>query len=586
VARRSGVAALLIVLALAACTPAPRLVETPVTSPVPDKVDTGEVVVGVSSIVGGYNPHHVSDQSVVTTALANLVLPSVFRPGPDGIPRLDSTLMSSASVTSYDPYTVTYRIRSDASWSDTAPVAAEDFVYLWQQIIDSPGSIDAAGYRLIDDITARDAGKVVEVVFTKPYPGWRSLFTSLLPAHLLKDAPGGWDDALQTNFPAAGGPYVVKALDTDRGEVVLERNDRYWEEPATLDRIVLRRAEPSGIVSALDAGHDQLALARMDTEAVTQIAALSPPVPTQTVARPTITTLAVRPSRPQLTEPVVREAILAAVDRDRLVTIGTGNDPGVDPGAALRADAQVLAPSLPGYRKTIPPTRRYNLAEVTRLLTQAGYTRTARGWMREGQPLDLVIGAPEERDPAKHVAEEVARQLGAAGIPTKVVTPSADELYAQLYANKAQGSDGEPDDNGDDENSDDENSDDETTVDSSTVDLAVIAQPVGGDQATVLATNVGCATGAEDGQPARAANPLGFCDPGVQPTLEAALTGALSVTDALAVAEPVLWNAAVSLPLYQDAETLAVRQEMSNVAIGPPLVGPFAGAVTWQRAAG
>ncbi|WP_211288875.1 ABC transporter family substrate-binding protein [Actinophytocola xinjiangensis] len=552
--------ALLVVLTLAACTPAPRLVDTPVTSPVPEKVDTGELVVGVSSVAGGYNPHHLSDQSVVTTALANLVLPSVFRPGADGTPRLDDTLMSSASVTDYDPYTVTYRIRSDASWSDTAPIAAEDFVYLWQEIIDSTGAIDAAGYRLISDITARDAGKVVEVVFTDPYPGWRSLFTSLLPAHLLKDAPGGWDGALQTNFPATAGPYAVKALDTDRGEVVLERNDRYWEEPPKLDRIVLRRADNSGIVDALEAGHDQLALARLDAVSAGEIARIAPPVPVQTAARPSVLTLAVRPDRPQLTERTVRAAVIAALDRDQLVTVGTAGGPGVE----LRSDAQVLAPALPGYRATQPASRRHSPADVVTLLGRSGYTRTATGWTREGQPLDLVVGAPAERETAQLVAREVARQLAAVGIAARVVTPPADELYAQLSGAQTDG---------------------EEPVDGDTVDLAVISRPVNGDQATVLASNFGCAP-AQDGQGPSPANVFGLCDPGVQPTMDAALTGALSVTDALAAIEPLLWDTAVALPLYQESETLAVRPEVSGVAVGPPLVGPFAGAASWQRAAG
>ncbi|OLF07276.1 peptide ABC transporter substrate-binding protein [Actinophytocola xinjiangensis] len=550
----------MVVLTLAACTPAPRLVDTPVTSPVPEKVDTGELVVGVSSVAGGYNPHHLSDQSVVTTALANLVLPSVFRPGADGTPRLDDTLMSSASVTDYDPYTVTYRIRSDASWSDTAPIAAEDFVYLWQEIIDSTGAIDAAGYRLISDITARDAGKVVEVVFTDPYPGWRSLFTSLLPAHLLKDAPGGWDGALQTNFPATAGPYAVKALDTDRGEVVLERNDRYWEEPPKLDRIVLRRADNSGIVDALEAGHDQLALARLDAVSAGEIARIAPPVPVQTAARPSVLTLAVRPDRPQLTERTVRAAVIAALDRDQLVTVGTAGGPGVE----LRSDAQVLAPALPGYRATQPASRRHSPADVVTLLGRSGYTRTATGWTREGQPLDLVVGAPAERETAQLVAREVARQLAAVGIAARVVTPPADELYAQLSGAQTDG---------------------EEPVDGDTVDLAVISRPVNGDQATVLASNFGCAP-AQDGQGPSPANVFGLCDPGVQPTMDAALTGALSVTDALAAIEPLLWDTAVALPLYQESETLAVRPEVSGVAVGPPLVGPFAGAASWQRAAG
>ncbi|HEY0451166.1 ABC transporter family substrate-binding protein [Actinophytocola sp.] len=546
--------------ALAGCTPAPRFVDTPVTSPVPDTVDTGEVVIGVSTLAGGYNPHDVADQSAITTALSNVLLPSVFRAGPDGTPQLDRTVMSSAGVTSADPYTVTYQIRSDASWSDAAPVAAEDFVYLWQQITRNPGTIDAAGYRLITDINARNAGKVVEVVFSKPYPGWRSLFSGLLPAHLLKDAPGGWSGALQGNFPATAGPYAIKTLDTDRGEVVLERSDRYWEQPATLDRIVLRRADQTGIGEALQAGHDQLALARTDSVGANLLADLGPTVTTKPVPRPSVTTLTLRPDRPQLGNLAVRQAVVALLNRAQLITVGTGNGP----ASALRADAQVLAPTSPGYAPTIPaapaPTR------AAQLLGQAGYTRTTAGWTKNGQPLRLVIGAPAEREGAQRVADDVARQLTAAGIETKVVTPPADQLYAQLYAQDTSqnGSGG--------------------GSQSGAVDLAVVSQPVGGDQATVLATNFGCTTPADGGQPVPA-NPLGFCDPGLQATMDTALTGALSVTDALAAVEPQLWRAAVSVPLFQEADTLAVRPEVSGVSVGPPLAGPFAGAASWRRSA-
>ncbi|MGH3878670.1 MAG: ABC transporter family substrate-binding protein [Actinophytocola sp.] len=557
------------VLTLAACTPAPRYVDAPVTSPVPDKVDTGEIVVGVSTLAGGYNPHDIADQSAVTTALANVLLPSVFRRGADGVPQLDRTVMTSASVTNADPYTVTYQIRSDASWSDAAPVAAEDFVYLWQQMTGNPGAIDAAGYRLISDINARDAGKVVEVVFSEPYPGWRSLFSGLLPAHLLKDAPGGWSGALQGNFPATAGPYAAKTLDTDRGEVVLERNDRYWGEPATLDRIVLRRADQSGVVEALEAGHDQAALARTDSVGANLLADLGPVVTAKTVARPTIATLALRPDRPNLADLAVRQSIVALLDRDQLITVGTGNGP----AAKLKADAQVLAPSVPGYRPTIPTTSgvataaRPDPTVATQLLGQAGYTKTAAGWSRSGKPLRIVVAAPEEREVAQLIASDVARQLTTAGIDTEVVTPPASQLYAQLYAGEAEeGTDGG-----------------QETGDP--FDLAVIGQPVGADDATTLATNFGCATG-EPGEEPTPANPLGFCDAGLQATMDAALTGALSVTDALAAVEPALWRAAVSVPLYQEADTLAVRPDVSGVSVGPPLAGPFADAATWRRTAG
>ncbi|HEX6357146.1 ABC transporter family substrate-binding protein [Actinophytocola sp.] len=541
--------AIVALVALAGCTPAPRLKETPVTSPPSAPVDTGEVVVGVDSIAGGYNPHNFADQSAITTALSTMLLPSVFRPGPDGTPQLDRTLMESAAVTKAKPYTVTYQIRAEASWSDSAPVAAEDFVYLREQLTSQPGVLDAAGYRLITDINARDNGKTVEVVFSEPYPGWRSLFTDLLPAHLLKDAPGGWSGALQNNFPAAAGPYTAKTFDDDRGEVVLERNDRYWDEPATLDRIVLRRAEQNGLVDALDQGHDQMALVRTDSVGAQKIGALAPAVASSTVARGAVTTVYLRPVQ-QLTDLPVRQAIVAMLDRAQLITVGTGNGP----AAQLRADAQVLAPSMRAYTPTLPGDLVFDQVGAQNLLTGAGYTRTSAGWARDGRPLELTIAAAEEREADVRIARDIQRQLAAGGVVAEVVTLPGAQLYQRLYS----------------------------TGGSDVVDIAVTSRAVGGDPATMLASDFGCVTGSAGLVPA---NPTGYCDAGVQPSIDAALTGSLSVTEALTSVEPALWRARVAIPLYQEAEVLAVRGEVTGVTDGASFAGPFAGAAFWKRSA-
>jgi ABC-type transport system substrate-binding protein len=542
--------AIVTLVAVAACTPAPPLVETPLTSPSNAPDDRGEVVVGVDSIAGGYNPHDFSDQSAITTALSEMLLPSVFRPGPDGTPELDRTLMVSAAVTKAKPYTVTYQIRTDASWSDAAPVAAEDFVYLREQLTSQTGIVDSAGYRLISDINARDAGKTVEVVFAKPYPGWRSLFANLLPAHLLKDAPGGWSGALRNNFPSTAGPYVVKTLDNDRGEVVLERNDRYWEEPATLDRIVLRRAEQQTLFDALDQGHDHMALVSTDSVGAKTIGDLAPAVKSSTVARPSVTTVYLRPQR-QLADLPVRQAMIALLDRAQLITVGTGNGP----SAQLRADAQVFAPSQPGYTPTMPGDLVYDPAAAQTLLTGAGYTKTAAGWSRDGRPLDLTIGAAEERPADVRIANDIKRQLATGGVAATVVTLPGDELYQRLYA----------------------------TSGSDVVDIAVTARAAGGDPASMIASDFGCVTGSTGLVPV---NPIGFCDASIQPTIDAALTGSLSVTEALTSIEPALWRAAVTLPLYQAADVLAVGNEVSGVTDGAGFAGPFATAAFWKRTSG
>jgi ABC-type transport system substrate-binding protein len=535
---------------LAGCTPAPRIVDEQLSSPANTPIDTGEVVVGVDSIAGGYNPHNMADQSAITTGLSTLLLPSVFRPGPDGMPRLDRTLMTSATVIKAEPYTVTYTIRADASWSDAAPVAAEDFVYLREQLTSQPGVLDAAGYRLISDINARDAGKVVEVVFDKPYPGWRTLFSNLLPAHLLKDAPGGWAGALQNNFPATAGPYGVKTLDDDRGEVVLERNDRYWGEPATLDRIVLRRAEQNALAGALAAGHYQMALVRTDSFGATQLSELVPSVTTFTVARPLVTTVLLRPSE-QLADLPVRQALVALLDRAQLITVGTGNGP----SSALRADAQTLAPSAPGYTPTMPGTVRFDPAAAQTLLTGAGYVRTSAGWARDGRPLKVIIGVGEDRPVDERIARDVQRQFAAGGVSAEVVPLAGADLYERLSAT--------------------------STDDTTAIDVAVVGRPTGGDPATMLATDFGCVSTSTE---LTSANPLGFCDAGVQPTIDEALTGSLSVSDALTSVEPALWRASVALPLFQEADVLALRDEVVGVSSGAGYAGPFAGAAFWKRA--
>ena len=117
---------------------------------------------------------------------------------------MDPTLLISADVTSNDPFTVTYKIRPEASWTDNAPIAADDFWYLWRQMVSQPGVVDPAGYDLITGVQSIDGGKTAVVTFSQPYPAWRELFNDLLPAHIVKDVPGGFPAGLVRALPVTG----------------------------------------------------------------------------------------------------------------------------------------------------------------------------------------------------------------------------------------------------------------------------------------------------------------------------------------------------------------------------------------------
>jgi ABC-type transport system substrate-binding protein len=567
--RLAAISLLLLTLNTAvACTnvPPPPLVSPttsqPSTTP-SQEPKLSEVDIGVDSLEGGFNPHALADLSSTTTALSSMLLPSVFRQSPDGMRQLDSTLMESAEVVPGSPqFTVRYRIRKDASWSDGAPIAAEDFVYLWQQLRSQPGVADAAGYQLIDNVASGQGGKTVEVTFSKPYPGWQTLFSNLLPAHLLRDAPRGWTDALNNGYPASGGPFAVHQIDRARGEITLDRNDRYWGTPAATDRIVLRASDQAGQVAALRSGANMLGVFHADADTVGRLRDLGDSVQVSTNPEPVTTEILLRQNSQQLADVRVRSAVAAALDRKALSDVGTGGGP----ADQLQAHAQVLAPSEPGYAPTEPTGQvpvGADPGRVDQLLTEAGYQRIGGIWTRDGRPLNLVIAAPFERKEYVRVAQAAVQQLAQQGIQATVVTPTSDQLFDDTLT-----SNGPPTD----------------PSQAMAVDMAIAPRLAGGDPAAMMASSFGCSGVALDSGKAYPSNPAGFCDPLLQPMIEAGLTGQVPFLAASARVESALWSQAIALPLYQEAQVVAVRSGPGGVRPGSGFAGPLSTVAQWPGA--
>lgn len=577
------VASVTAVLVAAGCTVEPPAPVPPGQGPLRSApTPTREAVIGVDDLAGGFNPHRLADLTPTGTAVAGLVLPSAFQQAADGGWRLDTTLLSSAVVIGTEPFTVTYRIRRDAAWSDGAPVAAEDFGYLAEQMRSRAGVVRSAGYQLIDEVVSTDGGKTVRVVFRAPYPGWRTLFRHLLPAHLLKDAPGGWTDALDTGIPVSGGPFVLTSADPARRELVLSRNDRYWDVPATLDRLVLRQISGSDLVGALSTGGVQAALfSRPDPRGRELLAAAGFSAP-EVVPQPSVAHVLLRSGGTTLDDERVRAAVAAALDRDALITAGTTGGP----SAALVADAQVLAPSQPGYRRTAPasgPPVQPAPETTTRLLSEAGYVRTPQGWERDGEPLALTVAAPDDRIPYPTLAARLAAQLRDAGISVQVVTPAADELFGELLADDAAGTvPGGPDGAAPSSTSADATiPGEEVSGEVDPADIVLVPLPTGGDPATELASSHGCPLAVPTGVEPAPATVSGPCHPGLQALIESALTGANPIEPVLATVEPVLWARMISIPLYQHA-SIFVAPGVEGVRSGPLLEGPLDGAAHWR----
>ncbi len=354
-----GVLVSLFGLVLAGCTvsppPAPQSTDTPHNTPPPPPRPT-QIIMGIDSIGAGFNPHLLSDLSPVNAAISALVLPSAFRPVPDpNSPtgsrwEMDPTLLVSAEVTSENPFTVTYKIRPEAQWTDNAPIAADDFWYLWRQMVSQPGVVDPAGYDLITAVQSLEGGKQAVVTFAQPYPAWRELFNNILPAHIVKDVPGGFAAGLARALPVTGGQFRVENIDPQRDEILIARNDRYWGPPAKPALIQFRRAgAPAALADSVRNGDTQVAQVHGGSAAFAQLSAI-PDVRTARIVTPRVMQLTLRASEPKLADTQVRKAILGLIDVDLLAAVGAGSD-----NTVTLDQAQIRSPSDPGYVPTAPP---------------------------------------------------------------------------------------------------------------------------------------------------------------------------------------------------------------------------------------
>lgn len=608
-------------MGLSGCTadPPPPIEQAEPTSTPPPAPQRNTVVVAIDDIGAGFNPHLLSDQSPVGNAVAQLVLPSAFRavPNPDDpalVDRVpDESVLVSADVTSQNPFTVTYQLRTDAQWSDSAPIAAEDFRYLWQQMITQPGVVDPSGYRLIEGVASSGGGKTVTVILREPYPAWRELFTDLLPAHLVKDTPGGFATGLAESIPVSGGRFSVDSVDRGRGEILLERNDRFWGLPARPDEILMRRGGTDAqLADSMRTGDVQVAQTHGGSALLAQLGAV-PGVRVGTQLQPRTLELTLNARTAEFADPRVRRGVLGLLDPDLLATVAAGTESAVVP-----ARAQVFAPSDPGYVPTMPPrpTREQSLD----LLAESGYlpaaptapvdvpeetpsttvtptavtpapepapeTETEGLLVRGGMPLDLVIGVASDAGVPLAVARTTADILRSAGIRATVTALPADELYGDALVEGR-------------------------------VHAVVGWMRAGNDPATAALSRFGClpippAQGVREpdvaGEPAsdptaptdsapeqpaddtaRAlleapSNLSAVCDPTLAADLDGAVRGVGDVHEILMDAQPKLWDLAVNLPIVQDRTVVAAGPGIEGVSLaGAVPAGVAADAHNWWR---
>lgn len=548
--RRVGtvpVLTLVLLLLLGACTPpglpAPQSPSAP-ASAASSAPAVEQVVVGVDGAVSGFNPHAIADFSPAARAVASLVLPSATVVHPDGTTGFDPAVVDNAVVTSTTPFVVTYTLNRAAAWSDGTPVTAEDFAFLRDQMLAQPGTVDPAGYRMITAIRSRNAGKTVDVEFAGPFPDWPTLFSPLLPAHILKDAPGGWTDGLDGGIPVSANRYKMTSFDAVTGEITLVRNDKYWADnfgPAT---VVLRIGSPEELLAALQRGDVQAVFGQPDGAIAADIDAVVPADRRARVPLPATVQLIFNTTSGGTSDPAVRTAVATTLDLDRLRNTLSGGRP----GGMLPVGSMVSLPAKAKGRPVTPPLAAMNdPAKARELLAAAGYD-VGGLYVRQGQTvLRLTLGFPTRDARMAAAAREIQRELGRAGIEVNLLADAAGPLITARAATGA-------------------------------LDLLLVTVPRSRSDAVATGSGFGCAQVAAR----RTGNLSGYCSAPV----EAAITAALAGVGDLGPTDSRLWSDLPILPIGEPTAILAVGPSLQRATIGNGdgwlWSGPLQGLPQWS----
>lgn len=320
----------------------------------------------------------------------------------------------------------TYRfdLRDDVTFSDGSPLTAEDVKYSLDYTVEEPqigaGNLGPDSTEVVDDLA-------VEVTPTQP--NLRLLEHINHPTFAIL-APGS--DPLNDPNVVCTGPFKVAEYVPEE-RLVVERNDNYWGEAPTLDRITFRFI-PDDTTRALEFQTGELDVI---ADAPRGILPSIEEIPgTKVVTAPVGQVMVMNMARRDATgterllaDPLVRRAVAHAIDREELVE-------GVLAGNA-ELISSVSPPAVFGDHADLIEGIPYDSEESGALLDEAGWTTDGDSIRtKDGEPLQLTVvfspgGGGTGVEPA--AVEFVQSQLTDVGFEVNI-----DQLEAGAYSERTQ----------------------------------------------------------------------------------------------------------------------------------------------------
>ena len=325
------------------------------------------------------------------------------------------------------PQKVTYRIKSDAVWSDGQPITSHDIKYTWDQIAHGKDIYDKTGYEKIKDVNDTDQ-RVAVVTFSEPFAAWKDLFGAfygILPSHLLE---GKDRSALTKNgYTWSGNAWMIDHW-TKGQEVKLVPNPKWWGKKPNLDAVVFKFiTDTAAEFQAYKTGQALGGYPQPQIGGETQLKSATG-INFKPSEGLSYEGLWFNAEKPPLNEKAVRQALAYSTDREAIVS--QINKP-------YKPDSSVLQSFFPPgidrkYAKDSYDKYTRDLKKVDQLMTGAGWAKGADGvWAKKGQRASLTISTTAGNKAREIVEQLLQSQWKEAGFELKTNNTKAGTLFGE-----------------------------------------------------------------------------------------------------------------------------------------------------------
>jgi peptide/nickel transport system substrate-binding protein len=368
----------------------------------------------------------------------NVIYPQLTETGENGNPV--PYLATSWSI-SPDHLTWTFKIRQGLKWTDGTPITAQDVAWTYNLVMTNQAAGTANG-SLVQNFASVSAPNASTFVIHTKQPQDNIPYTSLpvVPEHIWQSDVKDIATFKNMTFPVVGyGPWIATGYATNQ-YVTLTANSAYYQGAPKYHTLIIQYFTSSdAAVAALRSGQldsiDDLTPTQYESLKGDKGIALYPSQSNSWDAielNPGARTLSGQKfgnGNPALQDPVVRQAIALAINRNELVSK-------VDDGLAV-AGRGFLTPAFPQWWWTPPANDNYdyNPAKANQMLTAAGYKMGPNGVRidpKTHQPLDLRLGIHSDNGDDALTAPYLVDWLQAIGIKLTVQAMSFTELNTEL----------------------------------------------------------------------------------------------------------------------------------------------------------